>query len=263
MAKRAPPPIPTPARVSPDEMRTAILKLHRRIEELQAVDVNAIQKRGDPALEALEHKIDDALIEIFGNDTVEYNRFHVGSLDTAGYSFGSGTPLHEVREGYQRGIEGAISNLTTIVELFEEKLRDLGESSSGKALRAIADLRLHPEIERAVSKLFEDGHYANAVEDACKVLDGLVRIRSGKFDLGGTDLMQTVFSSKNPVLRFSDLVNDSERSEQQGMMFLYAGAMLAFRNPRAHGLLKDDPEEALEIITFISFLAKALDQARR
>ena len=47
------------------------------------------------------------------------------------------------------------------------------------------------------------------------------------------------------------------------MMFLYAGAMLAFRNPRAHGLIKDDPEEALEIISFLSFLAKALNRAKK
>lgn len=249
--------------MTPETMRAAIPKLKRRIQELEAINIDAVQKRGDPALEAIEHKIDDALIEIFGNDTVEYNRYAVGSLDTAGISFAYETPLHEVRDGYRRGIEGAISNLKTIVELFEEKLKDHGDSSSGKALRAIGDLNLHPEIALAVSKLFEDGHYANAVEDACKVIDELVRIRSGKHDLGGTDLMQTAFSPKNPVLQFSELTNDSERSEQQGMMYLYAGAMLAFRNPRAHGLLRDDPEEALEIITFLSFLAKALDQARK
>lgn len=263
MAKRAPPSKPVPVRLSPEAMRGAIPKLKRRIQELEAIDVKTIQKRGDPVLQALEHKIDDALVEIFGNDTVEYNRFVVGSLDTAGIGFGYAIPLHEVREGYQRGVEGAISNLKTIIELFEEKLNDLSDSPSGKALRAIGDLNLHQEIAWAVSKLFEDGHYANAVEDACKVIDGLVRVRSGKYDLGGTELMQTVFSPKNPVLRFSELTNESERSEQQGMMFLYAGAMLAFRNPRAHGLLRDDPEEALEIITFLSFLAEALDKAKK
>ncbi len=226
MAKRAPTPKPAPARITLDEMRAAIPKVQRRIQELKALDVYTIDRRGEPALEALEHKIDDVLVDIFGTDTVEYNRFRVGSLDTASISFGYEVPIDEVREGYQRGVEGAISTLNTIVELFEEKLKDQGQSPLGKALRAISDLNLHPEIERAVAKLFEDGHYANAVEDACKVLDGLVRIRSGKFDLGGTDLMQTVFSAKNPLLRFSNLGTDSERSEQQGMMFLYAGAML-------------------------------------
>jgi hypothetical protein len=45
------------------------------------------------------------------------------------------------------------------------------------------------------------------------------------------------------------------------MMHLYAGAMLAFRNPRAHQIVNDDPEKALEILSFLSFLAKAVDEA--
>jgi uncharacterized protein (TIGR02391 family) len=63
---------------------------------------------------------------------------------------------------------------------------------------------------------FEDGHYAEAVEAACKVLDGLVRYRSGRFDASGTSLMQTVFSPNNPVLKFNEQGNDSEKSEQRG-----------------------------------------------
>jgi uncharacterized protein (TIGR02391 family) len=75
--------------------------------------------------------------------------------------------------------------------------------------------------------------------------------------------MMTVFSAKNPILKFNDGTNDSEKSEQQGMMHLFAGAMLAFRNPRAHEIVTDDPENALEILSFLSFLAKAADRAKK
>jgi hypothetical protein len=91
MAKRTSPHTPTAARVTPEQMRAAIPKLQRRIQELQSVEVNAIQERGDPALEALEHKVDDVLVEIFGTGTVEYNRFRVGSLDTASINIGLGS----------------------------------------------------------------------------------------------------------------------------------------------------------------------------
>jgi hypothetical protein len=47
------------------------------------------------------------------------------------------------------------------------------------------------------------------------------------------------------------------------MMFLYSGAMLALRNPRAHGLVEDHPERAVEYIAFVSMLARALDRAKR
>jgi uncharacterized protein (TIGR02391 family) len=91
----------------------------------------------------------------------------------------------------------------------------------------------------------------------------LVKMRSGRDDISGTDLMKTVFSPRAPVLRFNDLKTDTDRSEQQGMMYLYAGAVLALRNPRAHEIIEDDPEQALEYIAFLSLLAKSLDRTKR
>lgn len=235
MARRqTPPQQPRQANLTPQQMRSSLPKLQRRIDELKAVDTKTIRDRGDPRMDALEQKIDDTLAEIFGHDSVEYQRFRVGVLDTAPMNMFGDTPLDSIQEGYQLGIEQAISTISTVAELFQEKIQDLGEDPAGRAVRAFGDLDVHPEIGRAVEKLFRDGHYANAVEDACKVLDGLVKIRSARFDLSGTDLMQTVFSPKTPVLRFNELTTDTDKSEQQGMMFLYAGAMLALRNPRAN-----------------------------
>jgi uncharacterized protein (TIGR02391 family) len=75
--------------------------------------------------------------------------------------------------------------------------------------------------------------------------------------------IQNVFSPKSPILKFNSLQSETEKSEQQGMVFLYAGAMLAFRNPRAHQIIEDDPEKALEYIAFLSLLAKSLNKAER
>ncbi len=263
MARKTQPPPPQPADLSPAQIKAALPKLLRRVEELKSVDVSQVQKQGDPTLNALEHKIDATLIEIFGNDTVEYQRYKVYSLDAAPMYIGSPSSLREIREGYQHGIECALTNLQTIIDLFHEKLADLGETPAGRAIKAFSETALHSEVERAVTKLFKDGHYANAVEDACKVLDGLVKLRSGILDQSGTELMLRVFSPKNPVLRFNSLQTETDRSEQQGMMHLFAGAMLAFRNPRAHEITQDHQEQALEIITFLSLLAKLLDNAER
>ena len=263
MAKRTAPQQPQPANLLPQQMKAAIPKLQRRIDELKAIDVSVIQDRGDTRVAALKQKIDDTLVEIFGNDTVDYQRFRVGSLWEGPMIIGHRTTPSEARDGFRRGIDRAISSLNTIIELFSEKLQDLGETTGGRAIRAISEIDLHPEIERSVSKLFSDGHYANAVEDACKVLDNLVKNRSGRDDLSGTDLMQMVFSPKAPILRFNKLQTETDRSEQQGMMFLYAGAMLALRNPRAHTLIQDDPEQALESLAFLNLLAKSLDRAEK
>ena len=91
---------PERAVLSSGQMSAAIPTLKRRIEELRALDVNSIQERGDPKFEAIENKIDDTLVEIFGHDTVEYRRYTIGSLDTASVNWAYATPIAEVREGY-------------------------------------------------------------------------------------------------------------------------------------------------------------------
>ena len=193
---------------------------------------------------------------------MEYRRYSVW-LDTAPINIMHKISISEVIAGFKKGIDSAISNLNAILELFTERLELAKQSPKSISQDALSILNLHPEIARTITTLFLNGHYANAVEDACKVLDGLVKIRSSKFELGGTELMQTVFSPKNPILAFSALQTESEKSEQQGMMFLYVGAMLALRNPRAHGIVEDEPEKALDLIVFLSFLAKSLDSTNR
>ena len=261
--RNQPPPPPRPVDITVEQMMLAIPKLRRRIEELEAFDVGTIEDRSDPRIEALNHKLDDTLVDIFGNDTADYQRYRIYSIDQARLIMGYQMPVSELRDGVKEGIAKAITTFRTIIQLFEEKIGDLGVSPAGKAKRVFSNLDLHPEIERAAGKLFRDGHYANAIEDACKVLDSLVKMRSGKYDLSGTSLMQTVFSPNNPVLRFNGLVTDTDRSEQQGMMYLFAGAMLALRNPRAHEIVQDDPEMAIEFIAFVSLLAKSLDRAEK
>jgi hypothetical protein len=44
-------------------------------------------------------------------------------------------------------------------------------------------------------------------------LDLLVRLRSG-LEIEGVPLMQQAFSVKNPILKFNDLSNSSDRDEQ-------------------------------------------------
>jgi uncharacterized protein (TIGR02391 family) len=264
--RKAPPAAPQPANLSPIQIRAAIPKLQRRHAELKSTDLSSIRDRGDPKMKGLQQKLDDTLVEIFGNESLEYNRYRISTLDRGPMVVsmgGYGPSPSKVQEGYREGVERAVTTIETILELLNEKLSDMGEGVDGRSLRTLESLDLHEEIADAVVELFKGQHYANAVEDACKVLDLLVKTRSRRDDLSGTELMQVVFSPKAPVLKFNELQTDSEKSEQQGMMSLYAGVMLAFRNPRAHGLIEDQSESALEIIGIINYLAKALARSKR
>ncbi len=73
--------------------------------------------------------------------------------------------------------------------------------------------------------------------------------------------MERVFSPKNPTLKFNKLADASDMDEQKGFMMMFSGAVAGLRNPRAHKLIEDDAERALEFIAFVSLLAKLLDKA--
>lgn len=131
------------------------------------------------------------------------------------------------------------------------------------AYQAFGRVDLHPAIAKAAVAHFENGQYRSAVSDAYLALEALVQERSGRMDLDGKTLMEHVFSSKTPVLAFNELRSESEKAEQQGMMFLFSGAPLALRNPRAHGLEPDTAKDALEYITLLDLLAKWAMKAKR
>ena len=46
-------------------------------------------------------------------------------------------------------------------------------------------------------------------------------------------------------------------------MMMFSGAVTGLRNPRAHKIINDDPEKALEFVAFISLLAKLADKATK
>ncbi len=253
------------ANLSYQQMEAAIPKIERRIADLEGFDVDSVNDRSDAKIDALEKSLDALLVSIFGAGTVEYDRYHwqVTRLDTASINMMHQTPIQEVRNGLRRGIATAKAHLEAIKKGFLEELGDAGLTSSGKTLKAYEGLELHPEIERAVGNLYRDGHYANAVEDATKALNALVRMRSSVEDKDGSALMETVFSPKNPILKFNKLTDISDIDEQKGFMMMFSGAVAGLRNPRAHKIIKDDPEMALEFIAYISLLAKLVDKSSK
>jgi len=258
-------PQPIEANLSFQQMEAAIPKIDRRIADLDGLDIDSITDRGDARIDALEKSLDALLVSVFGAGTVEYDRYHwqVTRLDTASVNMMHRTPINEIHEGLRRGISTAKAHLESIKKLFLEELGDAGLTSSGKTLKAYEGLELHPVIERAVGNLYRDGHYANAVEDATKALNALVRMNSGIDDKDGAALMEMVFSSKNPVLKFNTLSDSSDIDEQKGFMMMFSGAVAGLRNPRAHKIIKDDPEMALEFIAYISLLAKLADKSSK
>jgi uncharacterized protein (TIGR02391 family) len=263
MARAPNSPQPVNANLTPAQMQEAIAKIERRLVEIAEFDPNTVCDRADPRIIGFEKKMETLLDGVFGNGTVEFNRYRtVTRLDRAGYNM-NGTPIYDVVAGLVEGKNAIIHHLKEIVAWFKEEIHDRGASPVGQAIKAYQNLDLHPEIARAASELFRDGHYAEAIEKSVKALNALVRLRSDVEDKDGSALMEFVFSPKSPVLKFNSLSDQSDIDEQRGFMMMMSGAVAGLRNPRAHRIIKDDPESALEFIAFVSLLGKLVDRAKR
>jgi uncharacterized protein (TIGR02391 family) len=252
---------PQPAQLSVEQVRAAIPRLEKRLSELENLNIDALTDQDDnAALGDLQRRIDDTLMSIYGSDTQDYRRYSISSLDDTPIIMGGGWPsVASRRPAIRSAIVRAISTLRSAILILRERIDDPGEASGARALKAYQGLDLHKEVERAGSKLYQDGHYANAVEAAVKALNGLVRLRSG-IELDGMPLMERAFNPSNPVIKFNSLSDQSDRDEQKGFMMMFCGAVAGLRNPRAHKFIKDDPERALEFIAYVSLLAKLLDE---
>ena len=116
---------------------------------------------------------------------------------------------------------------------------------------------LHPKISEASGALYRDGHYAEAVLRTCIALEQAVQERSGRRDLHGADLMQRVFSKDSLMLTIS-----TDTGVQQGVMFLFSGAMKAVRNRLAHKTEDLSRMNALEWLAFCSALFRLLEEGK-
>lgn len=126
------------------------------------------------------------------------------------------------------------------------------------------DLRgIHPRVSETARQLFDNRHYVQATFEAFKLVEMEVRQASRLSRKSGASLMMAAFSQDSPKVRLNDMSSQSETDEQKGFMFLFAGAMLAIRNPRAHDAEVESPDECLEHLGLASLLLRRLDAARR
>lgn len=76
--------------------------------------------------------------------------------------------------------------------------------------------------------------------------------------------MMSVWGCSGGVLKLTPCQTDTDINIQDGIKFLSGGLMSAIRNPTAHELAVDfgvNKEDCLDILSFISFLFRKLDNA--
>ncbi|MCH7700393.1 MAG: TIGR02391 family protein [Planctomycetes bacterium] len=154
--------------------------------------------------------------------------------------------------------------MTDAFPLFEavvRRARRLTEARSEPSggVHPFDDRDVHPGIPDVVRDLFDNGHYSQATFEAFKFLDKEVERHSGLHE-SGFKLMMQVFADTSPAIQLTPLSNTSERDEQKGFQFMFAGSMLAIRNPRGHEVsLPDSPDQCLDHLSLVSLLLRRLE----
>lgn len=135
-------------------------------------------------------------------------------------------------------------------------------SRESEEARSFDSRGFHPEVRKHARLLFLEGHHFHAVFECCKAFDKYVREKS-HLDKHGFDLMSAALSSKGS-LKLNAQQTETERNEQEGLMHLSMGLMRAIRNPESHEPELDwliTREDALDILSLISFLFRQVDKA--
>ncbi len=242
------------------EIDRAIDKLNRCQSLLQELwDDNAAYD--DPRTIALQERIRMTVLEIFGPNSPEYGKHRYHRIGFGPERIGMTRQDNQAR--FRNGFPHTGMVLKEFINRLDENKSDCARDSGTHVRATFEGLDLHPRIAGVCADLYRDRHYRQAVLDASIALNHYVKEKSRQHTLDGSGLMTTVFSANKPILAFNEMKDATDRDEQEGLMHLFVGAILALRNPRAHALFDDSPELALDYIAFLSMLAKRLDTAKR
>ena len=123
-------------------------------------------------------------------------------------------------------------------------------------------MQFHPRVIQVSGSLFKTGNYASAIFEAFKAVDNLVKERTA-LSLNGQALMSKVFDEKAPIIRLNDLLTEPDRDEQEGFKFLFKGATIGIRNPKAHdNVVQTDPYRTLEYLGLASLLMRRIQEGK-
>ena len=198
-------------------------------------------------------KVWDLLGIHLGSGAEEQRRFRGSSVGTSDPSKRQRYYLMDI--GYYE------TQLKSIIQKLELQSEVTGPVESTLTGAPRLPSSTHQKIQAVAGPLYASGHYASAIFEAFKAVNNEVKLLSG-LDKDGQQLMAAAFDENHSVLRLNALQSQSDRDEQAGFKFLYMGAILGIRNPKAHdNVANPDEARTLEYLSFASLLMRRLDDA--
>jgi uncharacterized protein (TIGR02391 family) len=122
---------------------------------------------------------------------------------------------------------------------------------------------VHASIVQYCNEELLKENYFHSVFEGVKSIADRIRNMTGLY-ADGNQLIEVAFSISSPLIKINTLQNDTHRSEHIGLSNLIKGLFGLIRNPTAHTpkikfIIEED--EALDIMTSVSYIHKLLDKA--
>jgi uncharacterized protein (TIGR02391 family) len=157
--------------------------------------------------------------------------------------------MNESLLAFERIVRSTSAISTTIQD------NDIGSTTGA---HPFDERNIHSDISKVSKNLFDDGHYAQATFEAFKVIENTIK-RLSALSESGHKLMMTAFAEAAPRIMLTSLSNQSEKDEQMGYKFIFAGSISAIRNPRGHDHLIDSIDLCLDHLSIASVLMRRLE----
>lgn len=154
--------------------------------------------------------------------------------------------------------------MTSPLRRFESVVRKTKQSvlekrNPSEPLHPFDERNIHPKISEISKSLFDDGHFAQATFEAFKLLDNQVS-KISMVKESGYKLMMTAFNEDNPKIALTKLSSQSEKDEQIGYKFIFAGVAAGIRNPRGHEVnIPDTIDLCLDHLSLASVLLRKIE----
>lgn len=143
---------------------------------------------------------------------------------------------------------------------FQEIVRRIPAPTGASGTHHFNQRNMHPAVEKFSKRLFDSGHYSQATFEAYKHLESRVK-KMSKSKKSGKSLMMEAFNENKPLIILPSSQSTDEEEEQMGYKFIFAGAMMAIRNPRGHNTdLIETRDECLDYLSLASLLLRQLDR---
>lgn len=158
--------------------------------------------------------------------------------------------------GYQ------IDSSGKLIEIAKANNLDEVDRRVNSLKKRLYDRNIHSEVTKYCIQDYLRRDYFDTVFEATKGLAERVREISG-LNSDGNELFQNAFATKDPYVILNMLATDSEKNEYNGLKELLIALFHLVRNPMAHTPKinwKQNENEALDILTIISFAHKYLDK---